>query len=96
MRVLADGVERGAIEVPADRLPRAVRTDVEAIAADPDFFGLPPTLVARAVNVWAQLYGAIGFELFGRFGDAFSDPDALFEHQIRVMARYLGLLGSGA
>jgi AcrR family transcriptional regulator len=92
MRILADGVESGAIEVPADRLPRAVRADVEAIAADPDFQGLPATLVARATSVWAHLFGEISFELFGRFGDAVSDPAAYFDHQLRVMARYLGVI----
>lgn len=91
MRILADGVGSGALEVPADRLPRAVRADLETIAADPDFHDLPVPLVARATGVWAHLFGEISFELFGRFGDAISDPAAYFDHQLRVMARYLGL-----
>jgi AcrR family transcriptional regulator len=90
-RILADGVERGTLAVPADRLPKAVRADVEMISGFSGFEGVPPTLLARSMSVWAQLYGTISFELFGRYTNAVTDLDAYFEHQIRVMARYLGL-----
>lgn len=91
MRVLADGVARGVIEVPNDRLARSVRQDLEGIAAVPGFEGVPVTLLARATGVWAELYGIIGFELFGRFGPAITDWAAYFDHQLRAMARSLGL-----
>lgn len=91
MRILADGVARGVVELPADRLARAVRTDIEGLAALAEFAGVPPTLLARATGVWAQLYGVVGFELFGRFGPAITDWDAYFDHQLRSMARTLGL-----
>jgi AcrR family transcriptional regulator len=90
--ILRDGVERGVIEIPADRLPKAVRADVERISAYPGCEGVPPTLVARWLTVWAQLFGTISFELFGRFANTVNDVDAYYEHQLRVMARYLGLI----
>jgi AcrR family transcriptional regulator len=89
--ILRDGVERGAIATPADRLPRPVRADIEAVTRSPGFEGVPVTLFARAMSVWAQLYGTIGFELFGRYANVVHDFDAYFEHQLRVMSRYLGL-----
>jgi AcrR family transcriptional regulator len=89
--ILRDGVERGAIATPADRLPRPVRADVEALMQAPGFDGVPAALLARAMSVWAQLYGTISFELFGRYANVVHDFDAYFEHQLRVMWRYLGL-----
>jgi AcrR family transcriptional regulator len=91
MAVLRDGVERGAVDVPADRLPKQVRADVEAIRDTPGFEDVPPTLLARGMSMWALLFGTISFELFGRLTNAVSDYDAYFEHQLRVMTRYLGL-----
>jgi AcrR family transcriptional regulator len=91
MRILADGVARGVVEAPPDRLPKAVRADIEAVMTFPGFAGVPPTLLARAMSAWAHLYGTISFELFGRYINAVTDLDAYFEHQLRVMSRYLGL-----
>jgi AcrR family transcriptional regulator len=89
--ILRDGVARGVLEIPADRLPRAVRADVETLVRSPGFEDVPVTLMARAMTVWAQLYGTISFELFGRYVNVVNDLDAYFEHQLRVMSRYLGL-----
>jgi AcrR family transcriptional regulator len=92
MAILRDGVERDVIEVPKDRLPGPVRADVERVGAAPGFAGVPPTLIARAFSVWAQLFGTISFELFGRLTNGVTDYDAYFDHQLRVMARYLGVV----
>ena len=92
MAILRDGVARGSVAAPADRLPRAVRADVERVAAIPGFDGVPATLVARGLSSWALLFGSISFELFGRLTNAVTDYDAYFEHQLRVMARHLGLV----
>ncbi len=91
MGILRDGVARGVVEVPSDRLPRPVRADCVRVGESGGFAGVPPTLMARAFSVWAQLFGTISFELFGRLTNAVTDYDAYFEHQLRVMSRYLGL-----
>jgi len=91
MAILRDGVEREVIEVPKDRLPGPVRADAERVSEAPGFVGVPPTLIARAFSVWAQLFGTISFELFGRLTNGVTDYDAYFDHQLRVMARYLGV-----
>ncbi len=89
--ILSDGVERGVVAVPSDRLPKAVRADADAIRTAPGFERIPSTVLARLMTVWAQLYGTISFELFGRYTNAVHDLDAYFEHQLRVMARHVGL-----
>jgi AcrR family transcriptional regulator len=91
MGILRDGVARGVVEIPADRLPRAVRADMERIATFPGCEGVPPTVMARALSAWAQLFGSISFELFGRLVNAVTDYDVYFEHQLRGMVRHLGL-----
>jgi AcrR family transcriptional regulator len=92
LAILRDGLRRDAIKPPADRLPRSVRADCERVAqTTPGFEGIPATLMARAFSVWAQLFGTISFELFGRLTNAVTDYDGYFDHQLRVMARHLGL-----
>lgn len=91
MNILRDGVERGVVDVPSDRLPRAVRADVEKVGEYPGFHDIPTTVLARGMSAWAQLFGTISFELFGRYGNAITDRDAYFDHQLKVMSRYLGL-----
>jgi AcrR family transcriptional regulator len=88
--LLRDGVARGALTA-CDRLPRAVRQDLETITRTPEFTGLPPAVLARGMTAWAQLFGSLSFELFGRLTNAITDYDAYFEHQLRAMAAYLGL-----
>ena len=89
-KIVRDGVERGSIR-SSDRLPRQVRADLEAIARTPEFAGIPASVLARAMTVWAQLFGALSFELFGRYGAAITDPAAFFDLQLRSMGGYLGV-----
>ncbi|MEO9140313.1 MAG: TetR-like C-terminal domain-containing protein [Jatrophihabitans sp.] len=91
MDVLRDAVAVDALVIPADRLPKPVRTDMQSIAAVPDFAGIPPTVLARAVLAWTGIVGTISFELFGRYTNGLSDLDTYFEHQVKMMARYVGI-----
>ncbi|MEO6886699.1 MAG: TetR-like C-terminal domain-containing protein, partial [Jatrophihabitantaceae bacterium] len=90
--ILHDGVERGAL-VPSqpERLARAVRADLEQVGATPGFQAIPAPALARGMTAWAQLFGTLSFEMFGRLTNAITDYDAYFDHQLRTMARYLGL-----
>jgi len=40
---------------------------------------------------WSQLFGLVGFEVFGRLADMFEDPAAHFDHQMQTMADLAGL-----
>ena len=88
--LLRDGVERGVLHI-VDRLPKPVRADLVTIAANAEFADIPPAVLGRGMIAWAQVFGAISFELFGRLTNAITDYDAYFDHQLRAMAGYLGL-----
>jgi AcrR family transcriptional regulator len=90
--IVRDSIERGDLAaLPGERLPRPVRADFENAASLPGFGGVPPVLFARAMTAWAQVFGAISFELFGRLQNAVTDYDAYFDYQLRAMATHIGL-----
>ena len=84
--LMAEGVRDGDVvdgvtDVP---MPRALRTDLARVR---DELGveIDPAVVGRAVMVWSVLFGAVSLEVFGQYGtDTFTQPAALFEHQIRL------------
>ena len=90
-RILRDGVARGEVDVPADRLAKAVRNDLQTVAVLAGFHGVPLPLLARGMTAWAQLFGALSFELFGRLTGAVTDYEAYFDHQLRAMAEFMGI-----
>ena len=91
LQILRDGLERGTLETPSDRLPKPVRADLEGIGELAGFEDVPAALLGRAMSMWALLFGTISFELFGRLTNGVTDYDTYFEHQLKVMTRYLGL-----
>ncbi|POH72281.1 TetR/AcrR family transcriptional regulator [Arthrobacter glacialis] len=53
---------------------------------------VPDDVLARGVLVWAAVFGAVNFEVFGQYGRAtFSDPAALFELHLAALAETAGL-----
>jgi AcrR family transcriptional regulator len=88
--ILRDLAQRGTSQA-ADRLPRAVRADLETIIALPGFEEIPPATLARGMTAWAQVFGSLSFELFGRLTGAVTDFDAYFDHQLKSMAAFIGL-----
>lgn len=88
--VLRDAVAAGVTFEP-EVLPAPVRADLERIASDADYGGLPAHVMSRGLIVWTELFGALSFELFGRLTNGITDNDAWFDHQLRAMADYLGL-----
>lgn len=90
--ILRDAVGRDTLAAArGPRLPRPIREDLERLAQDPAFGGVPPAVLARGMTAWAQLFGTLSFELFGRLTNAIDDYDAYFDYQLRAMAGYLGL-----
>lgn len=89
--IVRDAVAAGSLAVAPGRLPRAVRDDIEKLASLPGFDGIPPAVFARLITAWAQMFGAISFELFGRLQNAIDDYEAFFDFQLRAMATHVGL-----
>ncbi|MGB3735391.1 MAG: TetR/AcrR family transcriptional regulator [Ilumatobacter sp.] len=48
-------------------------------------------VLALGVELWAQLFGFVSFELFGTFHNSFEPADALFAHQIELGISAFGL-----
>ncbi|MFE9774399.1 TetR/AcrR family transcriptional regulator [Streptomyces sp. NPDC005931] len=92
--LLLIGVVRDAYRGPGlarTPLPAELRPEAERMAADlaPD---LPPEAVAVMVAAWAQLFGLVGFELFGQFNRVVEDRDAFFRHAVAQLAHGVGLV----
>jgi AcrR family transcriptional regulator len=47
--------------------------------------------MVRALIAWTELFGAISFELFGRFKNTITDLSTWYDHQARMMAVFLGI-----
>ncbi|RAM38961.1 TetR/AcrR family transcriptional regulator [Arthrobacter globiformis] len=72
-------------------VPAPLAADLEAIRRELGV-EVPDALLARGTLVWASLFGAVSFEVFGQYGaGTFSAPDELFEHHIAVLADLAGL-----
>ena len=80
-------------ESPPAWLPRApagLGEVVRPIEADL-FPGRSPEAVATAVLAWTLLLGMVSFELFGHYVGATTDFEALFDYEMRVVGRLVGL-----
>jgi AcrR family transcriptional regulator len=89
--LLADAQMSGQLEAPeTPSLPRTVASEIRPLAqiAMP---GVPLATAALGVLAWAQIFGQINFELFGRFDDLLADPGILFDHAIVTMTTEIGI-----
>ena len=89
--ILADGYTAGALKVGrSERLPVELGREVARLSqyVAP---GVPAALLARGMIAWTQLFGAISFEIFGRLTNVIDDLDAWYDHQMRAMAKLVGL-----
>ncbi|OLZ73324.1 TetR family transcriptional regulator [Streptomyces sp. IMTB 2501] len=87
------GIVRDAHEGPglADLpLPAELRPEGERMVAAfaPD---LPPEVAVALVAAWAQLFGLVGFELFGQFNNVVDDRETFFRHAVTGLAHSVGL-----
>jgi AcrR family transcriptional regulator len=75
----------------APPLPAELRAEAERLTADvaPD---LSPETATALVAAWAQLYGLVGFEVFGQFNRMVEDREPFFRHAATGLARGVGLV----
>ena len=71
-------------------IPRRLSEQITSLA-DATGVEVDPHVIAAAVGLWAQIFGLVSFELFGTFHNTFDDARELFDHQIRLGTRTLGL-----
>ncbi|WP_316743355.1 TetR/AcrR family transcriptional regulator [Streptomyces sp. MK7] len=77
-------------ELTAPPVPADLREEADRMRADlaPD---LPCEVVAALVAAWAQLFGLVGFELFGQFHRVVEDRAPFFRHAAVRLAHGVGL-----
>ncbi|MET7286547.1 TetR/AcrR family transcriptional regulator [Streptomyces sp. NPDC005573] len=75
----------GPLPLPADLRPEAERMTAD-IAPD-----LPPEATTALVTAWAELYGLVGFELFGQFNRMVEDRAVFFRHAVGRLGESVGL-----
>ncbi|MGP4091751.1 TetR/AcrR family transcriptional regulator [Streptomyces sp. KR55] len=77
--------------VAKPRLTAELRPEAVRMAADlaPD---LPPEVVTTLVAAWAQLFGLVGFEVFGQFNRIVEDREPFFRHAVAELAHTVGLV----
>jgi AcrR family transcriptional regulator len=89
LRLLADGVASGEIEVGEPMpIPRAIHADFTALR-DQSAVEVSDQILARGFMVWTELFGMISFELFGHLHNVIHDYDTFFEAQMRRAGRFL-------
>jgi AcrR family transcriptional regulator len=80
-----------ALEAPEEGpLPKQLAKDLEAIRGE---YALeaPAAVVSRWLQVWATLFGAVSFEVFGQYGGTLTRPGELFEQQLDTLVQLAGL-----
>jgi AcrR family transcriptional regulator len=90
-RILTEAYDSGVLAPPdlGLEVPDELTGDMERVREMMP--GLPDDLVARAVLAWNALFGMVSFEVFGQFDNTIYEREALFDHNMRSLARLLGL-----
>ncbi|MEH0420983.1 TetR/AcrR family transcriptional regulator [Streptomyces sp. B21-083] len=72
-------------------IPAELRPEGERLAADiaPD---LPPEVALALAAAWAQVYGLVGFELFGQFNRVVEDRERFYRYAVGRIAHGVGLV----
>jgi AcrR family transcriptional regulator len=89
--ILSDAHAAGRLKpATSPAIPPALGAEIHSVAelVAPE---IPEPTMARALIAWTELFGAINFELFGRFNNTIEELDAWYDHQARAMATFIGL-----
>ncbi len=92
--LLLAGIVRDAhrsVGVARTPIPAELRPEAERLTADlaPD---LPPEVTMALVAAWAQVYGLVGFELFGQFNRVVEDRETFFRYAVSRIGHGVGLV----
>lgn len=90
--VVQEAVTSGWYVEPAHALPAELLRDAERLRARIEL-ELPATVLARTLVVWPQLFGLIGFEIFGQLNRVIEERDRYFQYAVDQLAASAGLLG---
>jgi AcrR family transcriptional regulator len=94
--IIREAAASGALQSPfvpelAPVLSKAAAAEARHVEGR-GLFGVPDDAIVRAVVAWTQLFGAVSFELFGRFTDIVDDLDAMFAQSVMEMGTFVGII----
>jgi AcrR family transcriptional regulator len=94
--VLNDAAAAGALAATPERPPPpGLRADlaqlVEQAPGEPVDPRRSDRVVLAGLAAWTQLFGLVGFEVFGRLDQMFVHPAEHFDHQMHAMADAVGV-----
>ena len=91
-RIISEALAAGALDPPglgagppggfgpdADRLRESVLP------------GVPDDIAARALAMWASVFGMVSFELFGQFENVVTDRDGYYDYVVICLGQVIGL-----
>lgn len=89
--ILVDANQAGRLNPGVDSAPLLTPLGLEVQAiADAIAPGVPLPVMARALIAWTELFGALNFELFGRFNNTIEELAAWYDYQAERMAEFVG------
>ncbi|MEW2353916.1 TetR/AcrR family transcriptional regulator [Spirillospora sp. NPDC029432] len=90
LSLVRDAWREGVLTEPADELSPELAEQAERTAAviPP---AMPGPLLVRGAIAWTQLFGMVGFELFGHLDGTMDPAGPFFAHSVERMADFLGL-----
>ena len=86
---VAAGIATGDIKLTNQPAPQPISSDFERLRQE---FGFPGDdhVIVKCFAIWAGVVGAISLEVFGQYGvDTLSDPQAVFDTQVRLLVGVL-------
>ncbi|MFF5262728.1 TetR/AcrR family transcriptional regulator [Actinomadura viridis] len=92
LSVVRDAWQAGDLREPPEDLAAELAGQATRTAAQVSL-DLPGPVLVRAAIAWTQLFGMIGFELFGHLANTFDPADAFFAHAVERMGDFAGLPG---
>jgi AcrR family transcriptional regulator len=88
-RLTSEAVEAGRLEI-GEPITGTLGTELVTVA-EQVAPAAPPQVIARTVQCWIQLVGAVSFELFGQLDNTIDARREFLDFQLRGAAGYLGL-----
>jgi len=92
--IIRDAWQAGALRTPPGPELSPELTAQTAAVAELAAPGAPGPAVACAMIAWTQLFGMVGFELYGHLKGTMDPAGPFFEHALERMADLIGLPGT--
>ena len=94
LKLAGEAWAAGALVPATEPLAPELAEQAKAVA---EFGGqdLPAAQTARGAMIWTQLFGIVGFEIFGQLANSMDPADAFFDYAVERMADLLGLAAEG-